>query len=394
MASADAPDLSVFERDAPGMLEEIGRARKRIAGFPGALNGDLQRFRDRVDKIIRESEVDNWRQVRIFRRDVDAVAADLTKAAKDKRLGVRHLAIFDASLRKLRKRDFYGARKVWHKLDKVVAQIEDVRRIQDVYRERYRALEARVRELRVRIDHLAKVPLPDASPAEANAFVDGLDAFNRAAEHAYIDFLARARADVSVPLLYDTTQGRGVGIPGPPMGSDPEPLLRLLAGSGPGRDDVRARSFYGLLELPGYSDAKLTHLYGDSRMVRTALEEAWPWLKAIRDDERRSLLILWSEDAGVLRRRVPALVAFLERVDSTGDAASRGKTVLDELTKGRFEILQRAARSYATHGIDAERKHAGLLEKDIGTMSKEASTLTSILKKVPDPGKIEAGALD
>jgi hypothetical protein len=394
VASADAPDLTDFERDAPGMLEEIGRARKRISAFPGALNGDIQRFRDRVDKIIRESEVDNWRQVRIFRRDVDAVAADLTKAAKDKRLGVRHLAVFDASLRKLRKRDFYGARKVWHKLDKVVAQIEEVRGLQDSYRERYRDLEARVRELRIRIEQLAKVPMPEASPSEANAFVDGLDEFNLASEHAYIDFLARARSDVSVPLLYDTTQGRGVGIPGPPMGSDPEPLLRLLAGSGPGRDDVRARSFYGLLELPGYSDAKLTHLYGDSRIVRSALEEAWPWLKAIRDDERRSLLVLWSEDAGVLRRRVPALVAFLDRVDVSGDASARGKALLDNLMSGRFEILQRAARTYATHGADAERKHAGLLEKDIEAMSKEVSRLASILKKVPDPAKVEGGALD
>ena len=394
MAAEGASGLASFDDDAPGMLEAIGRARKRIAGFPGALSGDLQRFRERVDKIIRESEVDNWRQVRIFRRDVDSVAADLSKAAKEKRLGVRHLAVFDASLRKLRKRDFYGARRIWHKLDKVVVQIEEVRRLQDRYRERYRAVEARIRELRSRIDHLRKVPLPEASPADANELVDGLDGFNTATERAYIDFLSRARSDVSVPLLYETTLGRGVGIPGPPMGSDPEPLLRLLTGSGPGRDEVRARSFYGLLELPGYSDAKLTHLYGDSRTVRTAMDEAWPWLKSIRDDERRSLLVLWSEDAGVLKRRVPALIAFLDRIGMSGEAALQGKALLEDLANGRFEVRQRAARLYATYGEDAERKYTGLLEKDIEGMTEEAANLTAILKKYPEPTKIDAGALD
>jgi hypothetical protein len=236
--------------------------------------------------------------------------------------------------------------------------------------------------------------MPEASPADANELVNGLDAFNTATERAYIDFLSRARSDVSIPLLYETTLGRGVGIPGPPMGSDPEPLLRLLSGSGPGRDEVRARSFYGLLELPGYSDAKLTHLYGDSRAVRTALDEAWPWLKSIRDDERRSLLILWSEDAGVLKRRVPALIAFLDQIGMAGEAAMQGKTLLEDLASGRFEARQRAARLYATYGPDAERKYTGLLEKDIETMTEESANLTAILKKFPDPTKIDAGAID
>ncbi len=86
--------------------------RKRFSDLPGALTGDLDRFRDRLDKLIRESEVDNYRQVRIFLRDVDALAADLRKAAAEKRLIPKHVAILDGSLRKARKRDFYGARKV------------------------------------------------------------------------------------------------------------------------------------------------------------------------------------------------------------------------------------------------------------------------------------------
>lgn len=394
MALPDAGGASTFKDDAPALLEEIGRVRRRFADLPGALSGDLERFRDRVDKLIRESEVDNYRQIRIFLREVDDIAADLRKAAADKRLIPKHLAILDASLRKARKRDFYGARKVWHKLDKVIEQSSEIRRLQGNYRNRYREVEGRIRDLRKRIEHLERVPKPPASRPDADAFVNAVESFNRAAESAYLDFLSRARADVAIPLLLDTCQHRGVGIPAPPEGSDPEPLIHLLAGAGPGHDEIRARSFYGLLELPSYSDAKLTHVYGDSRMIRTALDAAWPWLKAVRDDERRSLQILWSDDAIGLHRRVGALVDFLERLNPTGDALVRAQGIRAELVSGRFASLQSSARLYATYGRDAEAKFDGRAEKEIESMRKEIASLSAVLKEFPDPAKVEAGELD
>lgn len=394
MPSADGSDASSFEADAPALLEDITRARKRFADLPGALSGDLDRFRDRLDKLIRESEVDNYRQIRIFLRDVDEIAADLRKAAADKRLIPKHVAVFDSVLRKARKRDFYGARKAWHKLDKIVEQSSELRRLQGEYRDRYRGVEGRIRDLRKRTDHLEHVPKPPASPEEANAFVRDIETFNRAAEASYLDFLARARADVAIPLLLDTCQHHGVGIPAPPAGADPEPLIHLLSGAGPGHDEVRARSFYGLLELPGYSDAKLTHMYGDSRMIRTALDAAWPWLKAIRDDERRSLQVLWSDDALGLQRRVTALVDFLGRLNPDGEAVTHGKALLAQLMSGRFAMLQSAARLYATSGKDAEAKFDGSAGKEIESMKSEAASLSAVLKRFPDPGKVEAGAVD
>lgn len=393
MALPDASDASTFRDEAPALLEEIARARRKFADLPGALSGELDRFRDRLDKLIRESEVDNYRQIRIFLRDVDDIAADLRKAAAEKRLIPKHVAILDASLRKARKRDFYGARKVWHKLDKVVEQSSEVRRLQGSYRARYREVEARIRDLRRRIDHLDHVPRPAASRSDTDAFVNAIEAFNRAAESAYLDFLSRARADVAIPLLLDTCQHRGVGIPAPPQGSDPDPLIRLLSGAGPGHDEIRVRSFYGLLELPAYSDAKLTHLYGDSRMIRSALDSAWPWLKAVRDDERRSLQILWSDDALGLQRRVAALVDFLGRIGPMSDALARAQRIQGELTSGRFATLQSSARLYSTYGRDAEAKFDGRAEKEIEAMRKEIASLTAVLKQVPDPAKVEAGEI-
>src|SRR5207247_9298602 len=86
MGSPGAPSADTFESEAQGLLDAIARARKRVDGIAGLVDGTLDRFRERVDRLIRESEVDNWRQVRIFTRDVDAIAADLGKAAKEKRL--------------------------------------------------------------------------------------------------------------------------------------------------------------------------------------------------------------------------------------------------------------------------------------------------------------------
>lgn len=394
MAAEDEFDPKALEAEATDLLEAIRESRAKVADLPGALDGELLRFRDRFDRLIRESEVDNYRQVRIFLRDVDALAGELAKSARDHRLAPKHVRVFDVVLGKAKRRDFYGARKAWHKLDKVVDQATEVRRLQLAYRDRYRGADARVRDLRRRIEFLEKVPQPPASPAEADAFVAELDAFNAAVNVAYLDFLSRARADFAIPLLLETAQRGGVGIPAPPPGSDPDPLERLLAGSGPGHDEVRVRSFYGLLELPQYSDAKLTHLFGDSRLIRSALDAAWVWLKAIRDDARRSLGILWSDDVNGLRRRVPALVAFLHQIRPPNDAAERGKILEESLTSGRFLTFQTAARLYATYREDARRKWTGELEKDVERMRKEASEIAAILKKLPAPEKVEAGAVD
>src|SRR3990170_4665977 len=148
----DAPTPESFEDEATGLLESLHRARRRIEGIPGVLDGTLDRFRDRVVRLIRESEVDNWRQVRIFTREVDAIAADVDKAAKDRRLAVRLVAGLDASLRKARNRDFYGARKAWRKLDRIAEQGTEVRRLQASYREGYRGVEARIRHLRTQAE--------------------------------------------------------------------------------------------------------------------------------------------------------------------------------------------------------------------------------------------------
>src|SRR5437879_7828408 len=129
MPPADRPTAESVESEATELHESIGRARKKVEGIAGVLDGTLDRYRERIDRLIRESEVDNWRQVRIFTRDVETIAADLGKAVKEKRLSPRVVAWLDAALRKARRRDFYGARKAWRRLHRIADPGEEVRQL-------------------------------------------------------------------------------------------------------------------------------------------------------------------------------------------------------------------------------------------------------------------------
>src|SRR5207253_2966609 len=158
MASPGAPSADTFESEAQGLLDAIARARKRVDGIAGLVDGTLDRLRERVDRLIRESEVD-----------------------------------------------------------------------------------ARIRQLRAQVDRLQKIPKPPSSPEDAQEFNERVDAFNGAATAAYLDFLARSRADQAIPLLLEASQGTGIGVPAPPPGCDPEPLLRLLNNASPQGEAFRSR---------------------------------------------------------------------------------------------------------------------------------------------------------
>ena len=83
---------------------------------------------------------------------------------------------------------------------------------------------------------------------------------------------------------------------------------------------------------------------------------------------------------------------FVERLGKLNDAAERGRELVAALLDGRFDAWQSAARLYATHGDAAIRKWRGILEKDIEAMGEEATKLAAVLKRFPDPGKVESGS--
>src|SRR2546429_9444780 len=104
MPPGDEPTAESFESEATELLESIGRARKKVEGIAGVLDGTLDRYRERIDRLIRESEVDNWRQVRIFTRDVEPIAADHGKTEQRKGMSRQVRAGPDSALQQARSR--------------------------------------------------------------------------------------------------------------------------------------------------------------------------------------------------------------------------------------------------------------------------------------------------
>src|SRR3989304_6166098 len=61
-APPDAPTADTFASEARELLDSIARARKKVQAIAGLIDGTMDRYRERIDRLLRESEVDNWRQ--------------------------------------------------------------------------------------------------------------------------------------------------------------------------------------------------------------------------------------------------------------------------------------------------------------------------------------------
>lgn len=88
------------------------------------------------------------------------------------------------------------------------------------------------------------------------------------------------------------------------------------------------------------------------------------------------------------------LVEFLTRLNPANDALTRAQAIHAEIACGRFVAHQSSARLYATYGRDAEAKFDGRAEKEIGLMKKEIASLSAVLKKFPDPAKVDVGGVN
>src|SRR5256885_9836536 len=91
----------------------------------------------------------------------------------------------------------------------------------------------------------------------------------------------------------------------------------------------------------------------------------------------------------MLRRRVPSVVAFLERLGKMNDAADRGRELVASLNDGRFESHQTAARLYATHGEAAERKWRGALAQENGGVREGDAPVRAVLQKITETAKVD-----
>jgi len=370
------------------LLLEIEKARRKIRDLPGVLEGDLEDMRARIERILRESEVDNRRQYRIFLRDLDEIATQLARMVKEKKLSTKHMKILDLALTRAKKRDFYSANKILSKLDKVLAQAAKVNELVAEYQAHVRGIDQKARELRERIARLENVPKPSRSPEEVRVFVASIDAYNDAVSRTYIDYLATVPSREALRTLLEFGAVSGLGIPSPPDETKVQSLLRLLESNTSGFEGLGGRSISSLLEVPGYSNAKLAYRVPDPRAARRALSEALPWLKALRDAERHALRLSWLEDASSMEQKMQGATEFLSKLPNGGEVLPLLTPLREALKSGAFAELQESAKTYGKWQEDAARKFSGDLEGDLQAAKEELTRVMRVLKDLPPPEKV------
>ena len=108
-----------------------------------------------------------------------------------------------------------------------------------------------------------------------------LEGANRATARAVVSDTHDAPRRLALPAFAEGSRDRRLLLP-PVTDPDALPaLMALLEEPSATREVFGDRGVHSLLESLTFSDAKLAHLLGDGRPLKTALSANLPWLKAI-----------------------------------------------------------------------------------------------------------------
>ena len=367
--------------------ESVSALSKKLKKTPGLSEGHVERLATAVERILRDYDGASFRQYRNLVRDLDVIAADVARLGKDKALHPKLSRILDAALLRIRKRDLYSGRLFIGRLAKLRASARERDRLLAEYREGYKEIERDVARLKSERDRLRSVRKPPVSEADMDQTKALLDTANRALAHAVMLELHDIPCYLALPSLLDASRDRRLVLP---RVSDEEatPLFVLLSDVGPMRDTFGVRGVHGLLEALSYSDAKLAHLVGDGRPLRTALTANLAWLKAITAPG--NLLPQLSLDLAIdeLRGRVDALTGFAGRLHAASEARERVAEVSRAIDSGALAKAQEADRLFRSFGDAARSAWEGTLEKAVRDAERDLERRTKELASLSVPERL------
>ena len=384
--SAPGPSRSAAELRELG--EEVADLTRRLHRTPGLSEGRVEHIAVAIERILRDYGGASYRQFRNLVRDCDTVAADIAKLQKEKALWPRFVKILSAALLKIRKRDLYGGRQLVGKLAKLREQARQRNDLLADYREGYKELEREVARLRGERDRLRSVRKPPMSEADVERVKAVLEGANRAVARAVVSELHEVPCRLALTAFAEGSKDRRLLLP-PVTDPDALPaLMALLEDLGPTRDVFGNRSVHSLLESLTFSDAKLAHLLGDGRPLKTAMNANLPWLKAIAAPG--NLLPPLSLDAPLdaLRARTEALAIFAQRLHGATEARERLEAVTRTLASGEAGKAQEAGHLHRTFGDAARRAWEGTLETGIREVEKELEARTKNLQGLTPPDRL------
>src|SRR2546428_10052176 len=121
--------------------ESVSALSTRLKKTPGLSEGHVEQIATAIERILRDYGGASYRQYRNLVRDLDEVAADVSRLEKEKALHPKFVRYLDASLLRIRKRDFYLGRRLLERLTKVRAQAKERDGLLEEYREGDREIE-------------------------------------------------------------------------------------------------------------------------------------------------------------------------------------------------------------------------------------------------------------
>ena len=367
--------------------ESVSALSTRLKKTPGLSEGHVERIATAIERILRDYGGASYRQYRNLVRDLDEIAADIARLQKEKALHPKFVRYLDASLLRIRKRDFFLGRKLLERLAKARAQAKERDGLLEEYREGYREIEREITRLKADKEHLRSVRKPPMSETEVERMKSLLDAANRAISHAVIAELHGVPCRLALPAFQEGSKDRRLLLPRVPEG-EVAPLLALLEDVGTVRDAFGNRGVHSLLEALTFSDAKLAHLLGDGRPLKAVLTPNLSWLKAITAPG--TLLPSLSLDLPIeeLRGRVEAIAGFADKLHDVEGAREPMAGVTKAMGSGALAKAQDADRAYRTFGDAARRAWEGTLEKAIRDVERDLEKRTKDLSGLTQPDRL------
>ena len=367
--------------------ESVSALSKKLKKTPGLSEGHVERLATAVERILRDYDGASFRQYRNLVRDLDVIAADVARLGKDKALHPKLSRILDAALLKIRKRDLYGGRMFIGRLAKLRASARERDRLLEEYREGYKEIEREIARLKSERDRLRTVRKPPVSEADVDRIKALLDSANRALAHAVMRELHDVPCHRALPALLEASRDRRLLLP-KVAEDEAAPLFALLSDVGPMRETFGVRGVHGLLEALSYSDAKLAHLVGDGRPLRTALSANLAWLKAITAPG--NLLPQFSLDLAIddLRGRVEALTGFANKLHNASEAAEQIAEVSRAIDSGSIAKAQESDRLFRAFGDAARGAWGGTLENAVRGVERDLDRRTRDLASLSAPERL------
>jgi len=383
MSAGDLPSAD----DLHELGERVAELTRKLGKTPGLSEGHVERIATAIERILRDYGGASYRHYRNLVRDLDLVAADVARLEKEKALHPKFVRYLDASLLRIRKRDFFLGRRLLERLAKARAQAKERDRLLAEYREGYKDIEREVARLKGERDRLRTVRKPPMSEADVKRAKGRLEDANRTLAHAAIAELHGIPSRLALHAFIEGSKDRRLVLPRV-VKDEVTPLLALLEEVGPVRDVFGNRGVHSLLEALTYSDAKLAHLLGDGRPLKAALTPNLTWLKAITAPG--TLLPLLSLDLPIeeLRGRVEALVGFAEKLHDVEGAREPLAGVTRGMESGQLAKAQEADRAYRTFGDAARRAWEGTLERAIREDERDLEKRTKDLAGLTHPDRL------